>query len=195
MEQFKAIFIRYFTIFSSVLFSLVSFWQYKEQGKFDLKFSLPFSILIATLGATIAAIFIGVVRKQEAEPPRVQPAEYLQVDDLTINTQLKKIRHKRILLFAMFVLWLPYGALVMALNLPEFFIIAYMATLAIVAFILQFAKCPRCGYYFQFRSAKSGQLGDTGSEILNMLFGGGYRNFLSNKCLNCGLNIKIKESI
>ena len=195
MEQFKAIFIRYFTIFSSVLFSLVSFWQYKEQGKFDLKFSLPFSILIATLGATIAAIFIGVVRKQEAEPPRVQPSEYLQVDDLTINTQLKKIRYKRILLFAMFVLWLPYGALVMALNLPEFLFFAYMATLAIVAFILQSAKCPRCGHYFQFRGAKSGQLGDTGSEKLNMLFGGGYRNSLSNKCLNCDLNIKRKESI
>jgi hypothetical protein len=59
----------------------------------------------------------------------------------------------------------------------------------------QYAKCPRCGHYFFYRGARSGGIRDTRSEKLNLLLGGGYHNAFSNKCLNCGLNIKGEQNI
>ncbi|MBT1072448.1 hypothetical protein [Pelotalea chapellei] len=190
MNQIKTIFLRYFTGFFVVMLILVSIGQYGDQRKLDLKFSLPFSLSLAFLGGAIAALFIGVFRKLESEPPRVQPSEYLTIDESVLKKGLTKASKKRFLLFAMFGMWLPYGLLIMVSSLPEFFLFGYMGALAIVAFNLQFTKCPRCGHYLFFRGAKSGGVGDTGSEKLNLIFGGGYHNALSNKCLNCGVSIK-----
>lgn len=195
MDQIKKIFILYFICFFVPLFIFVSVGQFADQQKVDLKFSLPFTLSLAALGGAIAAIFMGIFRELESEPPRVQRSEYLTIDDTLIRRKLKKIRIRRLLPFIMFLMWIPYGMLIMVLGLPESFIFAYMAGLAVAVFILQFAKCPRCGHHFFFRGARSGGIGDTGNGNLNLLFGGGYHNTFSNKCLNCGLSIKGERNI
>ena len=172
MNNFKAVFVKYFIAFSCVFLFFALLAKYIGQGKIDLKYSLPFSVSLALLGAALAALFIWGIRMLEAEPPRVQPPEYLKVDNKTINAKLSKIRRKRILLFLMFCMWIPFGMIILALNLPTFYIFGYMAALAIIAFVLQFARCPRCGHYFQFRGALQGHIGDTGSEKINLLVGG-----------------------
>ena len=192
MNQIKAIFTRFFLSIFVVLLVLISLVQYADTKRLDLKFSLPFSGSLALLGATIAAVFIGVFRKLESEPPRVQPSEYLQVDNSTIEGGLTAIKRKRIVLFTMFGMWIPYGMLTIVLRLPSVFIFAYMAGMVIVAFMLQLAKCPRCGHYFQFRTFK---VSDRSWERINLLFGAGYHNIFTKKCLNCGLNIKAEKNI
>ena len=190
-RRITKIFIRYFAVFFIILMSLVSFGQYKDQGKINLPVSISFSFPIACLGATIAALFIGVFRKLEATPPWVKSSEYVEIDKNTLNKGLSKIRKKRRYLFAMLLLWLPYGVIIMALNVAvPFFALAYMATMALISYYLSFSKCPQCNHYFFFRGAKPGHIGDTGSEKLNLLLGGGYYNAFSSKCLNCGLNLK-----
>jgi hypothetical protein len=198
MNQFKTIFIKYFLTFFTVLFALVSFITFNDQGKIDLQFSLLFSIPISFLGAALAAVIIGVFRKAEAEPPRVQPPEYLLVDPITLNKQLEIIRRAQFILVALFFMWIPYGLFVIMMELPVLLIFAYMAAMMIISFILMFSKCPRCGNYFHFRREKNGFFGsfglfgdtDTGSAWLNLLFAPGYRKGISKKCLNCGRSIK-----
>jgi len=85
--------------------------------------------------------------------------------------------------------------LIMVLRLPSAFIFAYMAGMVIVPFMLQLAKCPRCGHYFQFRTFKDVQVSDRSWERINLLFGAGYHNIFTKKCLNCGLNIKAEKNI
>ncbi|MDR3578944.1 MAG: hypothetical protein P4L44_03160 [Oryzomonas sp.] len=195
MNHIKAIFIRFFLSIFVVLLILISLVQYADTKKLDLKFSLPFCGSLALLGATIAAIFIGTFRKIESEPPRVQLSEYLQVDNRTIEDGLAAIKRKRIVLVTMFCMWIPYGMLITILNFPEAFIFAYMAGMVIVGFMLQFAKCPRCGHYFQFRTFKDAQSSDRDWERISLLFGGGYHNTFTKKCLNCGLNLKVEKNI
>ena len=160
MNQIKAIFIKFFLSIFVVLLVLISFVQYTDTKRLDLKFSLPFCGSLALLGATIAAVFIGVFRKLESESPRVLPSEYLQVDNSTINDGLAAIKRWRMVLVTMFCLWIPYGMLIMALKLPEIFIFSYMAGMLVVVFMLQLAKCPRCGHYFQFRTFRDVQASD-----------------------------------
>lgn len=195
MSQIKAIFIKFFVSIFFTLFVLVSLSQYADTKRLDLKFSLPFSGSLALLGAVIAAVFIGVFRKLESEPPRVQPSEYLQVDKNTIEDGLAAIKRKRLILVTMFWMWIPYGMLIMVLRLPSPFIFAYMAGMVIVVFMLQLVKCPRCGHYFQFRTFKDAQVSDKSWERINLLFGAGYHNIFTQKCLNCGLNIKPEKNI
>ncbi len=190
VRSFIRIFIKYFIVFFAMMFILGALGQYKGQGKVDLPVTLTFSLLPALLGSAIAAFFIGVIRELDSAPPRVQSSEYLNVDASVINKQLSKIRRFRLFTVTMFFMWIPYGLFIMALSLPVFFAFAYMSAIAGMAIILGFSKCPRCNHYFFFRGAKPGRIGDTGNETLNLLFGGGYHNPLSNKCLNCGLTIK-----
>jgi hypothetical protein len=194
MNQIKAIFIRFFLSIFVVLLILISLAQYVDTKKLNLKFSLPFSGSLALLGSTIATVFIGVFRKFDSEPPRVQPSEYLQVDNSTIKDGLAAIKRKRVVLFTMFFMWIPYGMLIMVLRLPSAVIFAYMAGMVIVAFMLQLAKCPRCGHYFQFKTFKDAQVTDRSWERINLLFGAGYHNIFTKKCLNCGLNIKTEKT-
>jgi hypothetical protein len=154
---------------------------------------LTFSLPIACLGAAIAAIFIGVFKKLDATPPWVQQSEYVTVEKNVLNKALSKIIRRRIIIFAMFVMWLPFGVFILAINLP-IFLFAYMAALAVASELLYFSKCPRCNNYFFYRS-KPGSIGDTGNPKLNLLFGGGYRNTFSSRCLNCGLNLRNENSI
>jgi predicted nucleic-acid-binding Zn-ribbon protein len=194
MNQFKTIFIKYFLIIFTAFFVLVAFLTFNDQGKVDLQFSLLFSILIAILGAALASIFIGGFRKLDAEPPKIQPSEYLLVDPIALNKQLKKIRHTRILEFTLFFLCIPFIIFVRVFQLPMFLIYIYVVALAIISWINVLAKCPRCGYYYHFRTIKI-LGGDLGNETLNLLFGPGYRNYITKKCLNCGLDIKGKSNI
>jgi hypothetical protein len=187
MDEIRNIFIKFFLVIFGIVFLLAGFGLYQIQSEIDFKFLLQFSISIASLGAAIAALFIGIFRKLDAEPPRVEPSEYIETDEDIINHQLAKLRQKRILLFTMFGMWIPFGFLILSTGLPVYFLFGYIIALAIVGFVLQFVKCPRCGHYFQFRGAMRGKIGDTGNETINLLFGGGFRNFLSDKCLNCGL--------
>ena len=162
----------------------------------DLFFSVPFSIIIAGIGALLAGIFIGGFKKLESIPPRITPQDYIEHDELIIKNQLMKISHKKMCVFLIWIMWLPFGVLVMALNLSIVFVIFYMACIAISSIIYSFSKCPRCGYYFFYRRISIPKIGDldTGSEKLNFLFGPGYHNVLSNKCLSCGLSLKINKT-
>jgi peptidoglycan/LPS O-acetylase OafA/YrhL len=182
-------FVRYFAVLFLILLILVSFGQYNDQGKINWPFSVTFSFPLACLGALFGAILMTVFGRLEATPPWVQASAYLQVDNDLLEKDLSKIRKKRILLFTMFIMWLPYGVFIMATHLPVFFIFAYMASIGIFALVLNFSKCPRCNHYFLYR-AKPGTFGDIGNEKLGLLLGVGYINPFSNKCLNCGLSLK-----
>lgn len=194
LRQIIKIFVRYFTVFFIVLLTLSSVAQYKDQGKISLPDSITFSFPIAYLGAALAAISIGLFTKLELAQPWVQASEYVEVNESVINRGLSKIRKKRILMVTMLVMWLPFGGFIVAINLPIYAAFAYMATVAIISQLLYFSKCPRCNHYFFYRS-KPGVIGDTGNAKLNLLFGLGYRNIFSSKCLNCGLRINNDESI
>lgn len=192
LGQITKRFIGYFAFFFLILLALVSFGQYKDQGKINLIFCLTFSFPFACLGAAIAAIFISVFKKADAAPPWVQPSD-VTVEKSVLSKGLSKIRRKRIIIFAMFVMWLPFGVFILAINLP-IFLFVYMAALAVVSELLYFSKCPRCNNYFFYRF-KPGSIGDTGNPKLNLLFGGGYQNTFSSRCLNCGLNLRNENSI
>jgi len=193
VRQLAEIFVRYFAIFFIILFILVSLGQYKNQGRLDLYFSLPFALSIAALGAVLAAVFIGVFRRLDAAPPWVEPSEYLKVDNFVLNRRLSRIKNTRILLFTTYLMWLPLGAFIMAINLP-IWLVAYMVALVIISGVYNFSRCPRCNHYFFYR-AKPGSIGDLGNEKLSLLFGMGYFNSFSSKCLNCGLKLKNESSI
>lgn len=194
LRQISKIFIRYFSAFFIILVTIVSIGQYNDQGKINLLSSFVFALPIALLGGVIAGIFIGVFRRLETTPPWVNVSDYFEIDDYVITKGLSKINKKRIIIFTMIILWLPYGAFIMALDLPIFLVFGYIAALAIISQYLYFSKCPRCNHYFFYR-AEPGTIGDTGNEKLNLWFGLGYRNTISNKCLNCGLSLKYKNII
>lgn len=194
LRQITKIFLQYFAIFFIILVTLVSVGQYNDQGTINFISSIVFSFPITCLGAAIAAVFIGIFRKLETTPPWVQVPYYFEVDGHVLNKGLSKIRKKRIIIFAMFVMWLPFGVFIMVINLPIFLAFTYIAALAIFYQLLYFSKCPQCNHYFFYRS-EPGTVGDTGHAKLNLLFGLGYRNTLSNKCLNCGIGLNnYKES-
>jgi hypothetical protein len=190
LGQITKIFIRYFAFFFLILLAVVSFGQYKDQGEINLIVCLTFSFPIACLGAAIAAVFIGGFKKLDAAPSWVQPSEYVTVEKSVLNRELSRIRRKRILIFAMLAIWLPFGVFILAINLP-IFLFAYMAALAVVYHLLYFSKCPRCNNYFFYRYRSKGSIVDT----LNLLFGGGYHKTFSSRCLNCGLNLRNENSI
>lgn len=191
MRPFVAIFIKYFSAFFIIVLILVTIGQYSDQRTINLPISVTFAFPLAVFGGAIASLFIGLFRKLETTPPWVMPSDYIENNKEALNNGLIKIRRKRRILSAMFVMWLPYGALIMAINLPFYLVFLYMAIVVIISQLLYFSACPRCRNYFFYRS-KPGSIGDTGNKIINMLFGGGYRNIFSNKCLNCGLNIHNK---
>jgi len=97
------------------------------------------------------------------------------------KSKLKKIRFYRRRVVLLFLMWLPYGALMMALfklfsidekyfSLP---MISYMVFFAYCSIVMSFAKCPECGKRFFTK------------ELFGPLFA--YHNPFSGKCLNCGL--------
>jgi hypothetical protein len=194
MRPFVAIFIKYFSFFFVIVVVLVAIGQYHDQRTINLRTSISFTFPLALLGGAIASLFIGLFRKLDATPPWVEASHFIEINKEALNKGLVKIRRKRRYLGAMFFLWLPFGALLMAINLPFYLAFIYMVVMAINSQLLYFSKCPRCNNYFFYRS-KPGSIGDTGNQKLNLLFGGGYRNIVTNKCLNCGLNINNENSI
>jgi hypothetical protein len=182
-------FIKYFTTFFLIVITIVLFGQLKDQGKPDIYFSLTFSATIAALGAFLSTAFACFFRRLDATLPWVQPSEYSKLNEHDLNTYLNKIRRIRFILYLMLFAWLPYGILIISINLSRYLILIYILTLIIVSLCLYLSICPRCKYYF-FYYCKPGQIGDSWNDTLNLFFGFGYRNIFSSRCLNCGLKLK-----
>ena len=182
------IFIIFFIVIFIILATLMSIGQYNDFGKINFFVSIKFSFPLSCLGAGIAAIFIGTFKKLETQSPWVKCSEYRNIDELVLKDELSNIRRKRLLIFVMIVMWLPFGALLMVLNMPIIAFV-YMVFMVIIGKFISFTRCPRCNYYFFYRS-EPGAVGDIGNDKLNLIFGIGYRNPFSNKCLNCGLELK-----
>lgn len=187
LKHLKVIFVKFFIGISLVVFIVFSYAQYAITKKVDLVFLIPFSIAIAFIGAGFASSLIAMFRYVDDTPPRITASEYIQFSDSSIKEGLSAIRKKRLLLAILFLMWLPFGVALSLFNLPYQLAFIYMFYIAVVYFQLIKMKCPRCGFYFNFRSSSKG---DSDWERANLYFGVGYRNFLTNKCLNCGLSVK-----
>jgi hypothetical protein len=109
----------------------------------------------------------------------------------------KTIRHRRAIVYFMFLIFVPYGVLFAYFSetniipiSPIIPISIYMVLLTVLSLRAFLSKCPSCGDFFFYRSKQKGEIGDTGNNSLNFLFGGGYRNITTNSCLNCNAQLK-----
>ena len=96
-----------------------------------------------------------------------------------IDVGLKRIRHLRMGIWVIVIVFVPLVYLLVSMNVPEAVVmaigVAWVCFGVIIELMLGFFRCPACNKYFHVRGMR-------GNVLVSKIF--------TKKCMNCGIQLK-----